>query len=138
MVFLQSELAVTLFCGFMKSTPLCVNRRLEQLQNKRGSEVVKTDAGFTAGVNRICWWHLIFGEDQKGEKKNLPTVEKRNLGPFKSSLSIDQMQNLAGKKSSLYRGFPSEVPSGPLGGNPSKADGFLILTQQWGPAICVL
>ena len=62
MVFLQSELAVTLFCGFMKSTPLCMNRRLEQLQNKRGSEVVKTDAGFTAGVNRILlvalnfWW----------------------------------------------------------------------------------
>lgn len=59
MVFLQSELeTVTLFCGFMKNTLLCVNislcfQRLKQLQNERGSVVVKTDAELTARANRI-------------------------------------------------------------------------------------
>lgn len=88
MVFLQSELeTVTLFCGFMKSTLLCVSaslcfQRLEQLQNRRGSVVVKTDAGFTAGVNRVLlvapnfWWR------SKGRKEKSFHCWEEESGTF--------------------------------------------------------
>lgn len=90
MVFLPSEReTVTLFCGFLKSTLLCVNisfcfQRLEWLQNERGSVVVKTDAGLTVRINRILWLAPNFWWRSKGWKENLFTAEKKNLGPFES------------------------------------------------------
>lgn len=89
-----SELeTVTVFYGFMKSTLLCMHislyfQRLEELQNERRSVIVKTDDGLIAGVKRILWLTPDFRWRSKRWKGNLPTDEKRRLGPFWLSLEL--------------------------------------------------
>lgn len=88
MVFLQSELeTVTVFCGLMKSTLLCVNislyfHRLEQLQNERGSVVVKTDAGPTTRVNKNLWLALKFLVKIKRVKRKSTHCWGKESGAF--------------------------------------------------------